>query len=116
MFEAWIGPGEVPRRRRTRTSRRTAYGNATEADFLAAIEAASQPGVAAAFSTFLDQPGVPVVDVTLDCAGSAAEALPSRRSASCRVGSTGSARETWQVPVCARAALGRPGRPRLQRS
>ena len=43
-------------------------GNATTGDFLDALSAASRRPVGPAFSTFLDQNGVPQVAVTLDCA------------------------------------------------
>ena len=67
MFERWVGAEKFRAGVRSYLAAH-AYGNATERDFLEAIEAASRPGVAAAFSTFLDQPGVPVVDVELSCA------------------------------------------------
>ncbi len=101
MFEAWIGPD------RFRTGvhdylQAHRFGNATARDFLQSIETASQPGVAAAFSSFLDQPGVPVVSVSLDCSGGAGRlALTQKRLMP--VGSTGSAAQTWRIPVCARA-------------
>jgi alanyl aminopeptidase len=83
-----------------------AYGIGTSKDFLAAVEAESHPGVAAAFSTFLDQPGVPIVDVTLQCSGGNAANLALAQRRFLPVGSEGSAAQTWQIPVCARAASG----------
>ncbi len=74
MFEAWIGPEKFQAGVR-RYMKAHAYGTGTSKDFLAAIEAESRPGVAAAFSSFLDQPGVPLVDVTLQCAGGQAPKL-----------------------------------------
>ena len=82
MFEAWTGP-ETFRHGVHDYLEAHRFGNATVKDFLQAIESATRPGVAAAFSTFLDQPGVPVVAVALDCAGGP-PACPCRRSASCR--------------------------------
>ena len=85
MFEAWIGP-EKFRAGVRRYMKAHAYGTGTSKDFLAAIEAESRPGVAAAFSTFLDQPGVPLLEVSAPVRGgrgpearALAEAVPAGR-------------------------------------
>ncbi len=97
------------------------FGNATADDFLDAENTATRRDVKTAFHTFLDQPGVPLLEVsTSDCR--ATQIKPSRElgnigvvgSASIHVkqsrylpvGSTGSAGETWQVPFCFRDAAG----------
>jgi alanyl aminopeptidase len=104
MFEAWIGP-EKFRAGVRRYMSAHAYGTATSKDFLAAIEAESRPGVAAAFSSFLDQPGAPLLDVALACEGGGAKlALTQKRFLP--VGTTGSTAAVWRIPVCARAAAG----------
>jgi alanyl aminopeptidase len=104
MFEAWVTPEKFQAGvRRYLAAHRNA--NATERDFLDALESASRPGVAAAFSTFLDQPGVPLLDVSLDCgSGSAKLALAQKRLL--RLGSRAPAPQIWRVPVCARAVEG----------
>ena len=109
MFEAWVGPEKFQKGVHNYLEAHR-FGNATVKDFLAAIEAATQPGVAAAFSTFLDQPGVPVIDVALDCAGGAGKlALSQKRLLP--VGSIGSTAEIWLVPVCTRTgAAGKDAR------
>lgn len=109
MFESWIG-AEKFRSGVHAYLAAHANGNATERDFLSAIEAASRPGVAAAFSTFLDQPGVPVVDVGLDCAGGAGTLSPSQKRL-LPVGTPGSAAQVWTVPICARGGADAGGRP-----
>jgi alanyl aminopeptidase len=113
MFESWIGADAF------RTGVRDYIaahrnGNATVKDFLGAIEKASRPGVSKAFSSFLDQAGVPLVEVSLDCAGAGAGgrsapnlALTQKRLLP--VGSPGSAPETWEIPVCSRAGTGGAG-------
>jgi alanyl aminopeptidase len=104
MFEAWIGAPQFQKGVHDYLEAHR-YGNATESDFLKAIEAASRPGVAAAFSTFIDQAGVPIVDVALECAGGAPRlALSQKRLLP--LGSKGSGAEVWQIPVCARANAG----------
>ena len=71
MFEAFIGPERFQRGVRAHLAAR-AWGNATSADFIAAIaRAADAPAVGAAFTTFLEQPGAPELTVEVACAGGA---------------------------------------------
>jgi alanyl aminopeptidase len=104
MFEAWTGP-EKFRAGVHAYLEAHRFGSATEKDFVQAIESATRPGVAAAFSTFLDQPGVPVVAVSLDCAGGAASLSLSQKRL-LPIGSTGAGTELWRVPVCLRTGSG----------
>jgi alanyl aminopeptidase len=100
MFEAWVG-AEKFRAGVRRYLEAHRWGNATVRDFLQALEAASRPGVAAAFSTFLDQAGVPLVEVSLECGeGGARIALSQKRLLP--IGSKGSSAEVWRIPVCVR--------------
>jgi alanyl aminopeptidase len=63
MFESWLGP-EVFRKGVIEHLRARAWGNAVAADFWAALERASgRKDVAAALAGFLDQPGLPLVEV-----------------------------------------------------
>jgi alanyl aminopeptidase len=115
MFEAWIGPAAFQAGVR-RYLARHAGGTATTADFLAALsEAASASDVAlvrdalgagaidlrAAFSSFLDQAGVPMVSARLTC-----DPGPARlRLAQARYLPDGvrvSGHERWQIPICVR--------------
>jgi alanyl aminopeptidase len=105
MFEAWIGP-EKFRSGVRRYMKAHAYGTGTSKDFLAAIEAESRPGVAAAFSTFLDQPGAPILEVSVGCGEGEGAKLSLSQKRFLPVGSEGSAAQTWQIPVCARADTG----------
>ncbi|MFY9552764.1 MAG: M1 family aminopeptidase, partial [Thermoanaerobaculia bacterium] len=104
MFEAWIGKERFRDGvRKYLASHR--YGNATSRDFLGALESASFPGVAAAFSSFLDQAGVPLIEVSLDCS-SEKPRLTLAQKRFLPVGTKGSPEETWRVPVCSRGAAG----------
>ncbi len=68
MFEAYVGPDRFRKGvQRYLTTR--AHGNATASDFLAAISADAGRDMAPAFSTFLEQPGVPLVGAELKCDG-----------------------------------------------
>ena len=97
MFETWTA-AERFRKGVHQYLERHAWGNATAADFLADVSAGSGRNIAPAFSTFLDQPGVPLVSVSLACNGEAAVKLSQQRFLP--LGSPGSPPETWQVPVC----------------
>jgi alanyl aminopeptidase len=108
MFEGWIG--EEPFRRGVREylqARRD--GNATVGDFLDALSAASGKAVAPAFSTFLDQNGVPQVAAELKCpADGAMLTLSQKRLAP--VGAALRADQRWQIPVCVRYGNGTASR------
>ena len=100
MFENWIGTEKFRNGvRRYLDAHR--YGTATSNDFLSAIQAASFPGVAAAFSSFLDQAGVPLIGASLDCSGEKPR-LALSQTRMLPAGTHGSSAVTWHVPVCVR--------------
>jgi len=104
MFETWMGP-EAFRKGVQRYLQAHAWGNATSDDFLAALAAEGAPEVAKSFSTFLDQPGVPVVSVALTCAdGKGRLSLDQRRYVP--LGSPVSREQLWHVPVTLRYGTG----------
>ncbi|HYI00263.1 M1 family metallopeptidase [Hyalangium sp.] len=67
MFESWLGE-ETFQRGIRRFMHKHAWSTATSADLLAALSAESGRDVATAMSTFIDQPGAPLVSVELECA------------------------------------------------
>jgi alanyl aminopeptidase len=81
-----------------------AWRNATSAEFLAAL-AGDDTRIAPAFSTFLDQPGVPLVTAALDCSGGEAK-LNLSQQRYLPLGSVGSADQVWEIPICVRYAAG----------
>ena len=100
MFEHYLGSDVFQRGVREYVKAR-AYGNATSADFVAALGAASGKDLAPAFSTFLDQPGEPEIDATLACTDGA----PRVELAQSRYVPPGSPAPAandrpWIVPVC----------------
>jgi aminopeptidase N len=104
MFEGWIG--EEPFRRgvqRYLAAHRDANANA--ADFLDALGAAAHRPVSDAFSTFLDQNGVPQVDVRLRCSARRAQ-LAFEQHRLTPLGENDARNQRWQVPVCARYGSG----------
>jgi cytosol alanyl aminopeptidase len=99
MFESWVGEPQFRAGVNTYLKRH-AYKNATMGDFLDAISAGGKPQLTRAFSTFLEQPGIPEVSVELNC--SAAPALEMSQKRYLPIGSAGGPSRTWQVPVCVR--------------
>src|SRR5436190_3631107 len=99
-FETWFG-AERFREGVRAFLKRHAYGTATADDFARALgEAGGRgPEALAAFRGFIEQPGVPLVDVALDC--SKAPSIDLRQSRLRPVGS--SAPELrWTTPACFR--------------
>ena len=100
MFENWMGE-EAFRRGVQQYIRQYAWRNATAGDFLDSLSSAGNQPVGRAFSTFLDQAGVPLVSVSLNC-GAAGASLHLTQKRALPLGSPGATQQTWQVPVCAR--------------
>jgi alanyl aminopeptidase len=104
MFERWVG-SDVFMKGLLDYLTAHRFGTATAADFLDAESAAAGKDVKTPFSTFLDQPGVPFVEAEVRCDGPARIHL--KQSRYLPLGSTGDANKTWQIPICARFAVGK---------
>jgi cytosol alanyl aminopeptidase len=96
MFEQWLGPDKF-RDGVRRYVAKHAWSNATADDFFAAL-AASDEAIVPAFRAFADRPGVPLLDIALDCKGAPALEIAQRRFVP--VGATASAVEPWTFPAC----------------
>jgi alanyl aminopeptidase len=105
MFEDFVG-ADVFRRALAGYLAAHAWGSAGSRDFVDALAAAAGADVAAAFSTFLEQGGVPLVSLDVDCAGDRAE-LVLAQERFLPLGSTGSSAQTWTIPMC----VATPGGP-----
>jgi alanyl aminopeptidase len=103
MFESYMGPDKF-REGIRRYLQTYSWKNATSAQFLASL-AGEDPAIAAAFSSFLDQPGVPLVSAVLKCDGGGAK-LDLSQERFLPLGSTGAEPELWKAPVCVRYAAG----------
>ncbi|HEX2590079.1 MAG TPA: M1 family metallopeptidase [Rhizomicrobium sp.] len=76
-----------------------AFRNATAQDFIGTIAAVThKPEIVAAFNSFIDQPGVPYLNVAIGCAANAKTADVTQ-SIYVPMGRVARAR-TWQVPMC----------------
>jgi len=103
MFESYMG-AEKFREGIRRYLLKYEWKNATSAEFLAAL-AGEDSSIAPAFSSFLDQPGVPLITVWLECNGGTAQ-LDLTQQRFLPLGSTGTANQLWRVPVCVRYPAG----------
>lgn len=102
MFEGWVGD-EPFRKGIQGYLKARAAGTATSADFLADVSQGSGKDLRAAFTTFLDRPGVPIVSATLTCDKEKGASLSLAQERYLPLGSKGdTAAAPWQIPVCAR--------------
>jgi len=101
MFESFMG-AEAFQHGVARYLRQYSWRNATAGDFLDSLGSAGNQQVGRAFSTFLDQPGVPLVSVKLNCNAAGGPALELQQKRALPLGSAGSTDQVWQIPICVR--------------
>lgn len=99
MFELWMGADKFQAGVRQYLANH-AWGNATADDLWAALSEAADADVASALRTFVDQPGVPIVEVEATDGG---VRLSQRRF---HPAGTKVTPLTWQIPVGLRYARG----------
>lgn len=106
MFEAFVGEDTFREGMRAYIADHR-FGNATADDLIASIAKAADKGDAfkQAFTSFLDQSGVPMIDTTLDCSGKTPQ-LKLKQSRYLPLGSTGDVDRVWGVPLCVRTPAG----------
>jgi aminopeptidase N len=101
MIAAYLGDEKFKEGVRLHLNRHR-YGNATSEQFFQAIaDAAHDPQVLAAFKSFVDQAGVPVVDIRHSGAG-----LTVTQSRYAFLGTNAPA-QTWTIPLCVRVGAAR---------
>ncbi len=104
MFEHWIGP-EVFRAGIHNYLEKYAYKTANTDELMAELDQVAHRDVKGPFSTFTNQPGIPIVQVEEKCSGSSATLqLEQHRLVS--LGSKGATDDSWQIPFCVRAGSG----------
>lgn len=105
MFENYLGEDGFREGLREHM-RRFEHSVADVEDFMASLAAGSErPDVVPAFRSFIDQPGVPVVEARLTCDDDGAR-LALAQSRYLPVGSRGDPAQTWQLPLCVRHGMG----------
>jgi len=98
MFENYVGP-DIFRAGVRAYLKKFARGNASARDFIAAIAtAAHEPRLVAAFEGFIDQPGIPLVELSGDCVGDAGKLHVENRMYA-QIGRSVPWRH-WDVPLC----------------
>ncbi|HYS04336.1 MAG TPA: M1 family metallopeptidase [Candidatus Dormibacteraeota bacterium] len=107
MFEAWLGP-ETFRKGVVAYLKTHAWGSATASDLWASLSKTAGRDVAGPMSTFLDQPGVPLVKVDLLPGGKVR--LSQERFLN--EGAAAPQRAAWQIPVILKYSDGRTTRTR----
>ncbi len=108
MFENWMGSEEF-RKGVQSYLKQYSFRATTAAEFLDSLSSSSKRDVTKPFSTFLNQAGVPLVSVALDCSGGK-PSLKVDQARSLPLGSKGSTDQTWQIPLCFRYGTGTQGR------
>lgn len=99
MFEGYLGE-EAFRAGIRLHMRRFPYGVADVEDFMASLaQGSGRPDVVPAFRSFIDQPGVPLVDLRLSCGADGAR-LELAQERYLPLGSRGDRRQAWQIPMC----------------
>ncbi|MBC7604659.1 MAG: M1 family peptidase, partial [Ramlibacter sp.] len=99
MFEGWVGEERFRDGVRAYLNKHT-WGNASAEDFFAAI-GQSDPVVAQGFSSFVMQPGLPIVDFLIDCTRKPV-AVVLKQSRFEPLAPAGKPLQKWTVPVCMR--------------
>jgi alanyl aminopeptidase len=101
MFESWLGEEGFRAGIRTHM-KRFPYAVADVEDFMASLaQGSGRPGVVPAFRSFIDQPGVPLVNARLECSEGRAR-LRLAQSRYLPTGSHGDPKRSWQLPLCVR--------------
>jgi alanyl aminopeptidase len=100
MFENWMGEETFRKGVRDYLAQH-AWGATTTADLMAALSKAAGRDISAAFSSFLDQAGAPLVTAEVQCGGKGAT-LRLSQERFVPIGSQGAAPQLWKVPVCYR--------------
>jgi alanyl aminopeptidase len=103
MFEKWLG--EKPFQNGVRRYMK-AYADqaATTDQFLTEIDMGVGRDVSAAFNSFLNQPGVPLVTAELRC-GNGAPRLELSQRRSLPIGSKANTGQHWMIPLCTKYSV-----------
>ena len=100
MFEHYVGAETFQRGVRDYLRDR-AYGNATSNDFIAAISKVAGKDLAPAFSSFLDRPGAPLLDVSVSCEPTGAKLVVHQQRFTLPGSAQPPSQGPWIVPICA---------------
>jgi alanyl aminopeptidase len=98
MFESYVGPEQWQKGIHAYLSK-FAFKNASAQDFIGTVaQATNHPEIVAAFNSFIDQPGIPLLKAELAC-GTGTAALSVAQSPYASVG-IAPVSHHWNVPMC----------------
>ena len=105
MIEGYLGT-EIFRKGVNLYLEKHQYGNATSEDFWTAMTEASGKPIDRILPTFVNQPGVPLLETSLDCSGGASQLTMTmqRLFVDPAMARTAPGGNTWQVPICIKTA------------
>jgi aminopeptidase N len=105
MVEGYVG-AETFRKGVNLYIERHQYANATSEDFWTAMAEASGKPIDKILPTFVNQPGVPLLEAALTCTGGATQLAVTmqRLFVDPAMARTAPSRTTWQVPICVKTA------------
>lgn len=108
MIESWIGPERFQAGVRSYLAD-FAHGTATTADLVAHLARAGERDVASVLASFVDQPGVPLVNFDWRCEPDGVVALDVAQKAFRLLGDPrgADATTTWRLPICGRLSDGK---------
>ena len=107
MFEHWMGP-EAFRKGVQSYLKQYSYRAVTAGEFLDSLSTSSRQNITKAFSTFLNQAGLPLIAVSLECEkGKIALRVEQERVVP--LGSTALGKQSWNLPLCIRFGTGATG-------
>ena len=105
MFESSIGQ-ETFRKAIHAYLKGHAWKNATTADFLKSLDGATKQDIASAFSTFLNQPGIPLISAESQGSSNGCSTILLSQKRYLPVGSTGDTARKWIIPLNVRYESG----------
>jgi aminopeptidase N len=106
MVESWAGP-EAFRTGVNAYVEKFKYGNAAAEDFWGTLAIATGKPVDRVMATFVDKPGLPLVNVDLSCQRGRGSATLTQERYGTEHTSYGGSSAQWQIPVCVRTASGK---------
>ena len=105
MTESWLGRDAFRDGVRT-FMKDNAYGSVTAPALMTALEGASKKPVSSMMASFIDQPGVPNVEVTLSCTDQGVASVALKQSRYLPKGSKAAQTGPWFIPICIKMMRG----------
>lgn len=105
MFESFVG-AEAFRKGVQLHLNKFRFGNATADDFFASISEGTGKDLTAAMRSFIEQPGLPLLETSVRCNAGGSARVSMKQSRALPIGVTDEHDHAWQIPVCMRYESG----------